>query len=241
MTKIYFGTATEEVTADGIVGLDGRRWLYKDLLPTRWEKIPARFQEQFGRKAIYIAIRAMNSTKSSIDFLAEWDDMDSYLFRGEEIWIARSNRAHVAFRARSPQWTVSVEAGGGLSDAWAVVPRIGKVAFQKSRCVSRTSIPSPLLKEIVRRDSRADRFIWWKNVEDGVDGALRGSLPRDRGFRARFDAIAQPTFARFESISLSKQISISCRDGSIGGRFLLPSEAFDYFHRHILPNLSDTT
>ncbi len=237
MTRMIFGRLAEDVDTEQFARLDDHSSLYKDQLESRWERVPSRFQKQFGAKAIYLSTHDFQPGSRTTSFLAEWDDMEAYLFRGDEIWIARSSRAHLTFRKFGDRWILLEEVGKAEGDPWSVVPRVGKVAFDRPRAVATVDISPDLLKEIVANDSHADRYIWWKGVEDGVDGALRGDLPRNRGFRARFDAVAKPTFARFESIALSKQISISSKNGSISGPTLLPAEIVQYFEQHILPRV----
>lgn len=231
---MLFGLAAEDLEISGLQKLDGHSTLYKDQLPNRWEQVPDRYRRIFGSKATYLTIRDFSSSPQRTSLEAEWDDMDWYLFRGEEIWIARTNKAHLTVRKVGARWILSEEAGRGEGDPWSVVSRIGKIAFDRPRAFSGVDIRPELLKQIVEEDSRGDRYIWWKNVENGIDGALRGALQRGSGFRARFDAVAKPTYARFESISLSKEVSISCRNGSISGRALTPSEIHRYFEEHIL-------
>jgi hypothetical protein len=237
MTRMLFGLSAEDLDMNQLTSLRDHKSLYRDQLENRWEKVPERFRQQFGSKAVFLAVREFESGSRATSFLVEWDDMDWYLFRGDEIWIARSSRAHVSFRRVGGRWVLCEEVGNGDGDPWSAVPRLCKIAFNRPRAVGSVDIRPELLKQIVQRDSRADRYIWWQNVEDGVDGALRGALPRDRGFRARFDAVAKPTFARFESATLSKEVSISCRSGSISGRYLTPDEILRYFEQHILPAL----
>jgi hypothetical protein len=199
----------------------------------RWEQIPKEFQRRFGQ-AYHLRIEDFSDSKPEITFSAEWDDLEQHAFRGQEYWSATTSYATVGLRRVAEKWLITVESGTG---GWSVASRISRALHGTQGNIGKITFPAALLKEILIEDSRAERFMWWHGVEEGIDGALRGALPRGRGVRARFDSDGEPFFARYESTSLGKQISISCNGGYLTSQALPADRIVKYFEEWILPKL----
>lgn len=213
--------------------LRGHRSLYKDVLPLRWQHVPETFQRRFAR-AYHLSVDDFNDSKPEIRFSAEWDDLEQHAFRGEEYWTASTSYATVRMKDLGNPWLVTIESGSG---AWGVASRISRAIYDSQGGISKLTIPTALLKEILQQDSQAEHFMWWRGVEEGIDGALKGSLPRGRGVRARFDTDGEPYFARFESVSLGRQISISCNGAYLSSQAVPADRLVRYFEERILPEL----
>jgi hypothetical protein len=234
VTSVLFGRTSTDLEKGQLLKLREHRSLYKDQLPERWGEIPESDQRKLS-KAVFLAIYDYRNSDPFTSFLAEWDTVEVYSFRDHEFWIARTERAHVTFKERNSPWLVFLEGG---ASAWPVAGRIGRVLFDSSRGIVPFVFTTDILRSILQADSRGERYMWWRGVEGDMDGALKGpNLPRGKGFRHRFDIAGAPYFARFESKTLNKQVSISCKHGSIGGLKLSASEATAYFEAYVLPHL----
>ena len=234
MTTLCFGHVKEDISAEALTRLDGCSRLWKDDFPSRWGDIPDSFRGPLS-KSVSLKTRGFVKGRNGVSFVAEWDEITSGVFRESEQWIGATNRADVRIRhVEGASWLFITV---GPFDGFRVASRVSRALFDVQGRISTYDIPYSVLKEILRDDSRAEKYMWWKGVETGVDGGLRGSLPRTGGARERFDNAGKPTFARFECTSLNKLISISCKHGSIGGTHLTESEGTRYFLTQILPKV----
>lgn len=237
MTTVSFGEIAGELTREALDTLDGHETLWKDDFPSRWEEVPLDFRRALSR-SVGLKVLGFTRVRDGVAFEAEWDDIQSNIFREEEFWIGTTSRAGVRIRnIKGASWLFMVV---GPSDGFRVATRVSKALFGVQGRIFPFEIPTTILKTILGEDSRGEKFMWWEGVETGVDGALRGSLPRAGGARERFDQAGHPYFARFESTSLGKQLSISCKRGSVGGRMLKESEAVRYFLERVLPRMPRT-
>ena len=203
------------------------------MLKQRWEQVPEEFRKRFGR-AYHLKIDDFKESRPEVTFSAEWDDLDQHAFRGQEYWAATTSYATVSVWQAGDRWLMTIESGTG---GWSVASRISRALFGVQGVIAKLTFPAPLLKEILEADSRRERFMWWSGVEEGVDGALKGALPRNRGVRARFDSDGTPYFARYESTSLGKQISISCNGGYLSSQAVPADRLVKYFEEWIQPKL----
>lgn len=233
LATVCFGEFRAEVLRDALEELDGYRSLWKDDFPGSWEGVPESFKKPLA-KSVGLKTSHFEMVSDGARFEAEWDDVTSNVFREEELWIGTTYRAGVRIRNVHGTWLLITI---GSFDGFRVASRVSRALFGVHGKISSITIPPSVLKTVLQADSRSEKFMWWEGIETGVDGALKGALPRSGGTRERFDRSGLPYFARFESTSLNKQLSISCKRGSVGGPDIRESEATRYFLERIFPHL----
>jgi len=235
MVAVYFGRFTIDTDEATIQEkLRNHTSLYSDMIPERWKQLSDDDKERFGQ-AIFLRTSRFKRNDREISFSVEWDDIDSRSFRGEEYFVGETSYAKaVISRAKA---TLRFMLTGPAVGTWGAAPRVGRILFSRRGGIAPIEISSDVLKKVLKEDSQSERFMWWSDVEDGVDGALRGVLPRGGRYRSGFDSDGKPYFARFDSRSKGCVISISCKRGYVASYQLTEDEIMAYFDATIAPKL----
>lgn len=229
--KVIFGEVKGEIKKNDLTErLSSCKATIEEQMPRLWERLPEQYRKSF-QMAYFIRVKDYKEMDKEVRFSAEWDEIYPYSFRGKELWGARTNYAGVRLKDVGSPWIMAVEGD------WSVATRIGRMALDKRGQVRNLEIPSSVLRKTLENDSRAEIHMWWREIEEGVDGSLRGALPKRTGTRSRFDKAGEPYFAKFESMELGCVVSISCKQGSISSKSLTSDRMIEYFEKWILPNL----
>ena len=229
--EVHFGRLKQDIPRSEFRHkLENHESRYCDVLKSNWSRVPLDYQRRF-KDAYHLRILDYVESGKEIRFSAEWDVLEPGSFRGKEFWTAATSYASIRLKHLENPWLVTVEG------QWSVAPRVSRALLGVQGGISGISIPSGVLKTILDQDSLNEKYMWWSGVEDGVDGGLRGTLPKQTGFRSRFDRAGEPYFARFDSASLGCQISISCKGGYLSSRTLQADQIIRYFEQWILPNV----
>jgi hypothetical protein len=228
---VIFGVVRARIDKDELrEKLHSHESYLREMQPEKWKKIPEEFQRRF-QTAYYLQTNHFSEKGDVIRFAAEWDMIEPYPFRGNVVYRAETGKGVVRLKHLENPWLISIDGD------WEVAPRISRVLFDKLGQLSRVEIPSDILKDVLKTDSRLELKMKWKGIEVGIDGSLEGPLPKATGTRHDFDSRGAPCFARFESKDLGHVISISCTQGYITSRSVAVDDLVSYFESKILPGL----
>ena len=150
-----------------------------------------------------------NDMSGWFDF--QWDTVGQSHFHGEEITYGRTHYCTVWFGFESSEGHFYVFTKSG--DHTGARYEVSDMLFDDDNDMRRLPMTSDHLTEIIRVDSDWDSLMWWHNVTDDCDGALKGNL--QSGLRDRFDRDGDPYFDKFDSKHLGKSVSISIRKSSV--------------------------
>ena len=196
----------------------------------KWKRIPKEFQKGL-ESAYYLRTHHYRDQEGEVRLLAEWDSVESYKFRGEVLWSAKTCSGTLRLKHLANPWMMTIEG------EWDVAPRVSMALFGRLGQISKINFPYKVLQDIIDADGKVEYKGKWKGIESGLDGLLEGSLPKSTGTRSDFDDRGERCFAKFESRELGRVLSISCEKGYISSNSVPPEELIKYFQDRILPSL----
>lgn len=231
MTKVIFGLIGPKVGTETLKEKLGSHESYiKEMQKEKWKTVPEKYREGL-QSAYYLHTHHYREREGEVSLLAEWDSVESYKFRGKELWSARTYTGTLRLKHHSNPWMMAIEG------EWDVAPRISRILFEKSGQISRMNIPFSVLQDIIDSDSKVEYRGKWKGVETGLDVSLEGSLPKTTGMRSDFDHKGERCSAKFESGEFGRVLSINCEKGYISSNSVPAEEMIRYFEERIAPKL----
>ncbi len=139
-----------------------------------------------------------------------WDTVGHSEFHGEKSAYGRTHHCKAWFDLGSSgtfylsaRWR---DQEGGRDE-------IVKMLLKDYDDMERIAMTPEHLRDIIAADSIRDKLMWWWDVADDCDGALRGNLRG--GLRDRFDERGRPYYDMFDSENLNAVVKIATRYSSI--------------------------
>src|SRR5439155_9669807 len=124
---VYFGRFTREIDEAAIEArLRNQTSLYSEMIPGKWDRLPADDKRRFGQ-AVYLRTSRFKREAREITFQVEWDDIDSRSFRGEEYWVGQTSYVKVII-SKSKNVLRFMLTGPAVG-TWGAAPRIGLILF----------------------------------------------------------------------------------------------------------------